>query len=53
MEILALIFLKEKALAVVIMDCRGGDGVGEKESQALKKIQGFEHLIKKHNYRIQ
>lgn len=49
MKILALIFLKEKALAVEIMDCRGSEGVGEKDSQALKKIQGFEHLIKKHN----
>lgn len=53
MEILALIFLKEKALAIVIMDCRGSEGVGKKESQALKKIQGFEYLIKKHNERIQ
>lgn len=49
MKILALIFLKERALAVEIMNCRRSEGVGVKESLALKKIQGFEHLIKEHN----
>lgn len=32
MEISALIFFKEKARAIVIMDCRGSEGVGEKET---------------------